>query len=141
MAILLAFWAACFLSITSHGRVAAAENQHILLSKNSSHVPIPCVGLPPAERPSLLYWFIGETWEVAKESLVLRYSAPSAGQNFTESDRYSVSHGFGLVIGQLDTTDSGRYWCRVIRSGAESIESVDVTVVVKGKDLCSDSQT
>ncbi|XP_071809721.1 uncharacterized protein [Asterias amurensis] len=131
MAIVLAIWAVCFLSVISNGRAAAAENQHILLPKNNSHVPIPCVGLQPAERPSLLYWFIGETWEVAMGSLLLRYSDPGVGQNFTESDRYSVSHGFGLVIGQLDTTDSGRYWCRVIRGGAESIESVDVTVVVK----------
>ncbi len=131
MAILLAIRAVCFLFVTSHGAWGTAEVQRILIPKNDSHAPIPCVGLQPNERPSLLFWFIGETWEIAKDSLVFRYSGPNVGQNLTVNDRYSISHGFGLVIGKLDTTDSGRYWCRVVRAeGEESIEAVDITIVV-----------
>ncbi|XP_038072515.1 uncharacterized protein LOC119740996 [Patiria miniata] len=106
------------------------EAQNVYIPAGSPVLSIPCVSLKPDETVGILYWYKGESFEEALDTVLIRYDS-SGDVNSTANEKYQLLPSFNLGILDVEATDTGKYWCRVValNTGEQQEGSVIVTVV------------
>ncbi|XP_022082662.1 uncharacterized protein LOC110974978 [Acanthaster planci] len=128
----LATWCFACLITACNAQLTGEQVQDVRVSVTSRRsLVIPCVGLKPDDKVSILHWYKGATIEEALNTVLIRYDSSGTGKNYTAGEKYQLRADFSLIIYPVEPTDAGRYWCHVVieNYGVQQEDPVDVTIV------------